>query len=63
MPTENYQVTSVRGTVHDLQIRNYKYNKVQQHITALTAEYNGGTRTMEQFLKAVSYDAPEPVNF
>ncbi|KRX93143.1 hypothetical protein T4E_5613 [Trichinella pseudospiralis] len=27
-----------------------------------TAEYDGGARTMEQFLKAIAYDVPEPVN-
>ncbi|KRX21851.1 hypothetical protein T07_584, partial [Trichinella nelsoni] len=27
--------------------------QLQQRIIALTAEYNGGTRTMEQFLRAV----------
>ncbi|KRZ47320.1 hypothetical protein T02_10916 [Trichinella nativa] len=37
--------------------------KVQLHITAQIAEYDGGTRTMEQFLRAVAYDVPEPVNF
>ncbi|KRZ85859.1 hypothetical protein T08_13506 [Trichinella sp. T8] len=30
---------------------------------AMTAEYDGGTRIMEQFLRAVAYDVPEPVNF
>ncbi|KRZ51819.1 hypothetical protein T02_12580 [Trichinella nativa] len=29
----------------------------------MTAEYDGGTRIMEQFLRAVAYDVPEPVNF
>ncbi|KRZ29283.1 hypothetical protein T4C_4872 [Trichinella pseudospiralis] len=29
-------------------------------ITVLTAEYDGGTRTMEWFLKAVAYDVIEP---
>ncbi|KRY48080.1 hypothetical protein T03_2705 [Trichinella britovi] len=29
--------------------------ELQQRITALTAEYNGGTRTLEQFLRAVAY--------
>ncbi|KRY28844.1 hypothetical protein T01_1412 [Trichinella spiralis] len=32
-----------------------KYEELQQRITALTAEYNGGTRTLEQFLRAVAY--------
>ncbi|KRY65032.1 hypothetical protein T4A_5651 [Trichinella pseudospiralis] len=32
-------------------------------ITVLTAEYDGGTRTIERFLKAVAYDVIEPVNF
>ncbi|KRX33581.1 hypothetical protein T05_9457 [Trichinella murrelli] len=27
----------------------------------MTAEYDGGTRTMEQFLRAVAYDVPEPI--
>ncbi|KRY08030.1 hypothetical protein T12_13203 [Trichinella patagoniensis] len=35
----------------------------QLRITALTAEYDGGTRTMEQFPKAIAYAVPEPVNF
>ncbi|KRZ02437.1 hypothetical protein T4C_10764 [Trichinella pseudospiralis] len=26
-------------------------------------QYDGGTRTMEWFLKAVAYDVIEPVNF
>ncbi|KRY20124.1 hypothetical protein T12_715 [Trichinella patagoniensis] len=30
-----------------------QYEELQQRITALTAEYDGGTRTMEQFLGAV----------
>ncbi|KRX40420.1 hypothetical protein T05_810, partial [Trichinella murrelli] len=57
------QVTSGRVTANDLQIKNNKYEEVQLRITALTAEYDGGTRTMEQFLKAVAYDVPEPINF
>ncbi|KRX86545.1 hypothetical protein T4E_11493 [Trichinella pseudospiralis] len=32
-------------------------------ITALTAEYDGGTRTIERFLKAIAYDVIELVNF
>ncbi|KRY58735.1 hypothetical protein T03_15571 [Trichinella britovi] len=47
------QVTSGRVTANDLRLR----------ITARTAEYDGGTRTMEQFLRAVAYDVPEPMNF
>ncbi|KRZ87751.1 hypothetical protein T08_4426 [Trichinella sp. T8] len=50
------QVTSGRVTANDLRIKNNKYEEVQLRITALTAEYDGGTRTMEQFLKAVAYD-------
>ncbi|XP_003378039.1 conserved hypothetical protein [Trichinella spiralis] len=47
------QVTSGRLTASHLRLR----------ITALTAEYDGGRRTMEQFLRAVAYDVPEPLNF
>ncbi|XP_003369381.1 reverse transcriptase family protein [Trichinella spiralis] len=36
-------------------IKNKKYEELQQRIAALTAEYNGGTRTLEQFLRAVAY--------
>ncbi|XP_003369494.1 conserved hypothetical protein [Trichinella spiralis] len=43
------QVTSGRVTANDLQIKNKKYEELQQRITALTAEYDGSTRTMEQF--------------
>ncbi|KRX51031.1 hypothetical protein T06_6237, partial [Trichinella sp. T6] len=57
------KVTSGNVTANDLQIKNNKYEEVQLRITALTAEYDGGTRTMEQFLKAVAYDVPEPINF
>ncbi|KRZ75178.1 hypothetical protein T10_12247, partial [Trichinella papuae] len=57
------QVTSGRVTANDLRVKNNKYEEVQLRITALTAEYDGGTRTMEQFLKAIAYDVPEPVNF
>ncbi|KRY18433.1 hypothetical protein T12_15782 [Trichinella patagoniensis] len=57
------QVTSGRVTANDLRIKNSKYEEVQLRITALTAEYDGGTRTMEQFLKAVAYDVLEPINF
>ncbi|KRY45209.1 hypothetical protein T03_1233 [Trichinella britovi] len=49
------QVTSGRVTASDLQIKNKKYEELQQRITALTAEYDGGTRTLEQFLRAVAY--------
>ncbi|XP_003382212.1 conserved hypothetical protein [Trichinella spiralis] len=49
------QVTSGRVTASDLQIKNKKYEELQQRITALTAEYSGGTRTLEQFLRAVAY--------
>ncbi|KRZ01233.1 hypothetical protein T11_6525 [Trichinella zimbabwensis] len=52
-------VTSGCVAAADLQIRNYKYEKVKQRITALTAEYDNATRTMEQLLRAVTYDVPE----
>ncbi|KRY43814.1 hypothetical protein T03_5649 [Trichinella britovi] len=42
------QVTSGRVTASDLQIKNKKYEEVQLRITALTAEYDGDTHTMEQ---------------
>ncbi|KRX31504.1 hypothetical protein T09_5998 [Trichinella sp. T9] len=29
----------------------------------LTAEYNGGTRTLQQFLRAVAYLVPEGENY
>ncbi|KRY43116.1 hypothetical protein T01_4750 [Trichinella spiralis] len=57
------QVTSGRVTARDLQIKNKKYEELQQRITALTAEYNGGTRTMEQFLRAVAYLVPKAENY
>ncbi|KRY08745.1 hypothetical protein T03_14301, partial [Trichinella britovi] len=57
------QVTSGRVTASDLQIKNKKYEELQQRITALTAEYNGGTRTLEQFLRAVAYLVPEGENY
>ncbi|KRY45981.1 hypothetical protein T03_1199 [Trichinella britovi] len=57
------QVTSGRVTTSHLRVKNSKYEDVQLRITALTAEYDGGTRTMKQFPKAVAYDVPEPVNF
>ncbi|XP_003381943.1 hypothetical protein Tsp_11043 [Trichinella spiralis] len=47
------QVTSGRVTANDL----------QQRITALTAEYDGGTRTMEQFLRSVAYLVPKEENY
>ncbi|KRY05812.1 hypothetical protein T12_11988 [Trichinella patagoniensis] len=64
-PTETLiqQVTSGRVTARDLQIKNKKYEELQQRITALTAEYNGGTRTLEQFLRAVAYLVPEGENY
>ncbi|KRX98781.1 hypothetical protein T4E_6610 [Trichinella pseudospiralis] len=36
-----------------------------QQVTSgrVTAKYDGGTRTMEQFLKAIAYDVPELINF
>ncbi|KRZ08875.1 hypothetical protein T11_16091 [Trichinella zimbabwensis] len=57
------QVTSKRVIANDLRIKNNKYEEVQLRITALTAEYVGGKHTIEQFLKAVSYDVPEPADF
>ncbi|KRZ73102.1 hypothetical protein T10_8300 [Trichinella papuae] len=57
------QVTSGRVTANDLRVKNNKYEKVKLRITALTAEYDGGTRTMEQFRKAIANDVSEPVNF
>ncbi|KRX77094.1 hypothetical protein T06_2103 [Trichinella sp. T6] len=57
------QATSGRVTANDLRVKNNKYEEVQLRITARTAEYDGGTRTMEQFLRAVAYDVPEPMNF
>ncbi|XP_003369569.1 conserved hypothetical protein [Trichinella spiralis] len=56
------QVTSGHVTASDLQIKNKKYEELQQRITALTAEYDGGTRTLEQFLRAVAYLVPEAEN-
>ncbi|KRX42424.1 hypothetical protein T05_11669, partial [Trichinella murrelli] len=41
------QVTSGRVAVNDLRVKNNKYDEVQLRITALSAEYDGGTRTME----------------
>ncbi|KRZ51088.1 hypothetical protein T02_13621 [Trichinella nativa] len=52
-----------RVTTNHLRVKNNKYEDVQLRITALTAEYDGGTRTMKQFPKAIAYDFPEPVNF
>ncbi|KRZ96268.1 hypothetical protein T08_11777 [Trichinella sp. T8] len=48
------QATSGRVTANDLRVKNNKYEEVQLRITARTAEYDGGTRTMEQFLRAVA---------
>ncbi|KRX22896.1 hypothetical protein T07_10707 [Trichinella nelsoni] len=56
------QVTSGCVTVNDLRVKN-KYEEMQLRITALTAEYDGGTHTIEQLLRAVVYDAPEPFIF
>ncbi|KRY18636.1 hypothetical protein T12_7903 [Trichinella patagoniensis] len=61
--TLNQQVTSGHVTANYLQMKNKKYEELQQRITALTAEYDGGTRTMEQFLKAVAYLVPEAENY
>ncbi|KRX36757.1 hypothetical protein T05_2723 [Trichinella murrelli] len=60
--TLNQQVTSGRVTASDLHIKNKKYEELQQRITALTAEYDGGTRTLQQFLRAVAYLVPEGEN-
>ncbi|KRY28672.1 hypothetical protein T01_12879 [Trichinella spiralis] len=57
------QVTSGRVTANDLQVKNKKYEELQQRITALTAEYDGGTRTMEQFLRSVAYLVPKEENY
>ncbi|KRY34996.1 hypothetical protein T01_7587 [Trichinella spiralis] len=43
------QATSGRVTANDLRVKNNKYEEVQLRITAQTAEYDDGTRTMEQF--------------
>ncbi|KRX53163.1 hypothetical protein T09_9588 [Trichinella sp. T9] len=56
------QVISGCVTVNDLRVKN-KYEEVQLRLTALTAEYDGGTHAIEQFLKAIAYDVPELVNF
>ncbi|KRX78151.1 hypothetical protein T06_9930, partial [Trichinella sp. T6] len=61
--TLNQQVTSGHVTANYLQMKNKKYEELQQRITALIAEYDGGTRTMEQFLKAVAYLVPEAENY
>ncbi|KRY30779.1 hypothetical protein T01_6511 [Trichinella spiralis] len=52
-----------RVTANDLHIKNKKYEQLQQRITALTAEYDGDTRTMQQFLSAVAYLVPEAENY
>ncbi|KRX71336.1 hypothetical protein T06_8445 [Trichinella sp. T6] len=56
------QMTSGCVTVNDLRVKN-KYEEVQLRITALTAEYDGGTHAIEQFLKAIAYDVPELESF
>ncbi|KRY00350.1 hypothetical protein T4E_4836 [Trichinella pseudospiralis] len=61
--TLNQQVTSGRVTANDLYIKNKKYEQLQQRITAWTAEYDGGTCTVEQFLKAVAYLVLEAENY
>ncbi|KRZ74173.1 hypothetical protein T10_12847 [Trichinella papuae] len=63
METLNQQVGSGYFTVDDLWIPNNKYEQLQLRITALTGEYDGGTHTMEQFLKAVAYVVPEEENY
>ncbi|KRZ88475.1 hypothetical protein T08_5447, partial [Trichinella sp. T8] len=40
------QLTSGRVAVNDLRVKNNKYDEVQLRITALSAEYDGCTRTM-----------------
>ncbi|KRX12600.1 hypothetical protein T07_10087 [Trichinella nelsoni] len=57
------RVISGCATANDLLIKNKKYEELQLSITALTAEYDGGTRTMEQFLRAVAYLVPEEENY
>ncbi|KRX85501.1 hypothetical protein T06_519 [Trichinella sp. T6] len=42
---------------------NVESAELQQRITALTAEYDGGTRSLEQFLRAVAYLVPEAENY
>ncbi|KRX70350.1 hypothetical protein T06_1743 [Trichinella sp. T6] len=40
-----------------------KYEQLQQRITALTAEYDGSTHTMQQqLLRVVAYLVPEAEN-
>ncbi|KRX12747.1 hypothetical protein T07_12394 [Trichinella nelsoni] len=55
METLNQQVTSGCVSANDLHIKNKKYGELQLRMIALTAEYDGGTRTMEQSLRAVAY--------
>ncbi|KRX14508.1 hypothetical protein T07_2338 [Trichinella nelsoni] len=57
------QVTSGRVTASDLQIKIKKYEELQQRLTALIAEFDGATRTLEQFLRAVAYLVPEAENY
>ncbi|KRZ50068.1 hypothetical protein T02_9201 [Trichinella nativa] len=61
--TLNQQVISGRVTAKHLQIKNKKYEQLQQRIAGLTAEYDGGTRTMEQFLRAVACLVSEAENY
>ncbi|KRY88701.1 hypothetical protein T4D_8488 [Trichinella pseudospiralis] len=54
-------VTSGHVTTNNSGIKNNKYEEVPQlRIKVLTAEYDGGTRKIEQFLRAVAYDVPVP---
>ncbi|KRY64301.1 hypothetical protein T4A_5524, partial [Trichinella pseudospiralis] len=52
--------TLIQQATNDLRIKNNNYGEGQLCITVLTAEYDGGTRTIERFLKAVAYDVIEP---
>ncbi|KRZ15963.1 hypothetical protein T11_14911 [Trichinella zimbabwensis] len=45
--TLNQQMTLGCVIANDLRIKNNKYKEMQLHITALIAEYDGGTHTME----------------
>ncbi|KRX87450.1 hypothetical protein T4E_11173 [Trichinella pseudospiralis] len=51
--------TLIQQATNDLRIKNNNYGEGQLCITVLTAEYDGGTRTIERFLKAVAYDVIE----
>ncbi|KRZ12188.1 hypothetical protein T4B_10026 [Trichinella pseudospiralis] len=54
-------VTSRHVTTNNSGIKNNKYEEVPQlRIKVLTAEYDGGARKIEQFLRAVAYDVPVP---